>query len=98
VRVVQTLVPLPFDSELAQPVIERWKQAMYDACLDTIYEDLDEVPSLDDEVAHFPLLVGYREELTRADSLAQVAPELLPAFDTIADSVVSHDSDEIEED
>lgn len=87
VRLVQTMVPMPFDSDLARPLIDRWKKQMYDVCLETIYEDLQEVPSLDDEVAHSPFLVGERSEFSRTDHLRQVAPELLPHFDQIADMV-----------
>lgn len=87
VRLVQTMVPMPFESPEATLLVERWRREMYDICLETIYEDLDDAPSLDQEVAHFPLLVGDRPEFTRTDRLAQVAPELLPHFDRIAEVV-----------
>jgi cellulose biosynthesis protein BcsQ len=87
VRIVQTMVPLPFDSEIARPLVERWRSEMYEVCLETIYEDLNDVPGQEEEAAHYPLLVGERAEFTRADRISQVAPELLPHFDRIADVV-----------
>lgn len=94
VRIVQTMVPLPFDSDIARPLVERWRNEMYEVCLETIYEDLDDVPGLEAEAAHYPLLVGERAELTRADRISQVAPELLPHFDRIADVVAPAEEEE----
>ncbi|MBN1606353.1 MAG: AAA family ATPase [Polyangiaceae bacterium] len=98
VRLVQTMVPLPYDSDVAQPLIRRWRRDMYDICLETIYSDLDEVPSEDQEAAHFPLLVAERAEFSRTDSLVQVAPELMPHFDPIADVVAPEPEVPAEED
>jgi cellulose biosynthesis protein BcsQ len=87
VHIVQTMVPLPFESEVARPVIERWKKEMYDACLETIYDDLEEVPQLEEQAAHYPFLVGERAEFSRADRLTQVASEIMPQFDLLADII-----------
>lgn len=90
VRLVQTMVPLPFDSAVAEPVIRGWRSAMYEVCIETIYNDLDDMPAEDQQgVAHYPLLVAERTEFSRTDTLSQVAPELLPAFDPIADVVAA---------
>jgi len=87
VRMVQTMIPLPFDSDLSRPVVEQWRRTTYDLCRETIYRDLEETPQLDQETAHHALLVGYRDELTRTDSLAQLERGILPHFDPIADVV-----------
>lgn len=97
VRLVQTMVPMPFENELVRPLIERWREQMYKICLETIYEDLDDVPSENEEVAHYPLLVGDRGEFSRTDNIAQVAPELLPHFDRIADLIAPAATAEDEE-
>jgi len=99
VHLIQTMVPLPFDSDVARPTIAQWKRQMYDTCLDTIYEDLeeDQVPQLEQEAAHYPLLVGERPEFTRTDRLDQVAPELLIHFDRIADIVAPAPEEEDED-
>ncbi|WP_309893579.1 KGGVGR-motif variant AAA ATPase [Archangium sp.] len=93
VRLVQTMVKAPFDAPETKPLVERWRQDMYDIAIETIYADFGddpelEVPELDHKTAHYPLLVAERDELTRADRLHQVSVELLPSFDEIANVVM----------
>lgn len=92
-RLVQTMVPMPFDSDISRPLVESWRQQMYEACMATIYSDLtDDAPALEHEAAHYPLLIGAREELTRTDRLTEIPREMLPHYDRIADVVVEEDS------
>ena len=94
VRLVQTMVPLPFDSARARPIVEDWRKKMYDICLTTVYNGMG-APSLDDEeTAHYPLLVADRDEFSATDSVAQVAIELLPQFDSIVEVVAPLDINE----
>lgn len=86
VRIVQTMVKLPFESADSRPGVEKWRREMYDLALETIYADLpSDKPSLEDETAHYPLLVPERDEFTRADRLSQLSPTALEDFDAIAD-------------
>jgi cellulose biosynthesis protein BcsQ len=89
VRLVQTMVPMPFDSDVGRPVVDRWRTQMYDLCTETIYEGLDEIPAVNEEVAHFPLLVGHRDELTRVDRLSQIEAATIATFDGIADRLLA---------
>jgi hypothetical protein len=93
-RIVQTMVKPPFDAVDSKLLVESWRKQMYDLALETIYVDLgDNVPQLDAQEAHYPLLVAEREEFQRIDSLRQVSPALLGEFDEIAEIVAPQKED-----
>jgi MinD-like ATPase involved in chromosome partitioning or flagellar assembly len=92
-RIVQTMIKPPFDAADTKALVESWRKKMYDLALQTIYVDLDEVPQLDAQEAHYPLLVAEREELQRLDRLQQVSAALLGEFDDIADIVAPRKED-----
>jgi MinD-like ATPase involved in chromosome partitioning or flagellar assembly len=92
-RIVQTMVKPPFDAADTKAIVESWRKKMYDLALQTIYVDLEEVPQLDDQEAHYPLLVAEREELQRLDRLQQISTALLAEFDGIAEIVAPREED-----
>ncbi|MCA9543972.1 MAG: hypothetical protein KC613_06260, partial [Myxococcales bacterium] len=74
--VAQTLIPLPLTGEVAAHSRARFSQAMYDACLRSIYAPLadDEVPQQDDEQApHAPQPIGFYDEVAAAQSLSDIS-------------------------
>jgi len=79
------MVKPPFDAADTKVLVESWRKKMYDLALQTIYVDLDDVPQLDAQEAHYPLLVAEREEFQRLDRLQQVSAALLVEFDEIAE-------------
>jgi MinD-like ATPase involved in chromosome partitioning or flagellar assembly len=92
-RIVQTMVKPPFEAADTKAVVESWRKEMYDLALETIYLDIDDVPQLNSQGAHYPLLVAEREELQRLDQLQQLSLALLSEFDEIAEIVAPRKED-----
>ncbi len=92
-RIVQTMVKPPFDAADTKALVESWRKKMYDLALQTIYVDLDEVPQLNAQEGHYPVLVAEREEFQRLDRLQQVSAALLGEFDDIAEIVAPRKED-----
>jgi hypothetical protein len=88
VRMVQTMVPLPFENPVSKAITDDWLNRMYAICLDTVYRDSDDVPQVESDGAHLPILSAYREEFSRYDSISQVPNELLPSFDRLVEELV----------
>ncbi|MFO0553024.1 MAG: AAA family ATPase [Polyangiaceae bacterium] len=88
VRIVQTMVKPPFEASETKPLVESWRTAMYDLAIKTIYNDLTEdVPALEDQGAHFPLLIPEREEFQRVERLQQLSAAVLQDFNQLAEVV-----------
>lgn len=84
VCLVQTMVPLPLESAVARQATADWRRCMYDACSRTLYRALQDQPQESEEAAHHPLVIGYREELSRIDRFSQISPAVLAEYDLLA--------------
>ncbi len=78
ILIAQTFVPLPLKGEEALTTRARFRRAMYDACADSLYRALDDVPGEeDDTAAHHPWPVGRYDEIASAERLADLSRSLL---------------------
>lgn len=93
-RIVQTMVPLPEEQEPGKTMVTEWREGMYDLCRETVYRGLDSEPALTDKVAHYPLVLGYHDALTRTDRVQSVPDAVLADFETLADFVAPSRDDE----
>lgn len=74
VVVVHSMEPFPIDDARCG----RFRMQVHDAFASTLYAGMDDVPADDDETgAHYPLVVGLREELARVDKVDEISTATL---------------------